>query len=68
MNPTTACVINLGPREARKRLVFGISLLGLGVVASGVLWFFDVSAWWRLLLFFPYWLGLLGLLEARTRT
>jgi hypothetical protein len=66
--PTPACIFNLGRRGARKRLIFGLAFLAIGGVGGGLLWFYDLSAWWWLTLFLPLWLGLLGLLEARTRT
>jgi hypothetical protein len=63
-----ACVLNLGPRQARKRLGFGLAFLAAGIVLVLVLWFWNApSAAW-LSLFVPVWLGLLGLLEARTHT
>jgi hypothetical protein len=62
------CTFNLGPRETRKRLVFGIVFLVIGLVASWVFPLLDLNAAVRLVLFVPFWFGFLGLLEARTRT
>ena len=59
---------NLGPRETRKRLIFGIVFLATGLLGGLALRFLELSPWWRLFLFLPFWLGLLGLLEARTCT
>ena len=62
------CVVNLGPRQARKRLVFGVAFLASGLLGGAALRWFDLSAGWQLCLFIPYGLGLLGVLQARTRT
>ena len=63
-----ACVPNLGPREQRKRLVFGIAVLGASVVIAPVLLLARVSLAWRLLLFVPFYLGALGVFQARDKT
>ena len=60
-----ACAINIGLRENRKRWVFGI-LAGLSGIASG-LWLLTIGADrpWRLVLFFPFWMGALGFFQAK---
>ena len=62
------CVENIGPRETRKRLVFGLVMAVLAV-AAGV-WLLATSAprLWRLGLFLPLWSAAVGYLQARERT
>jgi type IV secretory pathway VirB3-like protein len=60
---------NLGPVETRKRMVFGAAMLALAVVLTAALSFFDaVRGPWLLVLFVPFWLGTLGLLQGREST
>jgi hypothetical protein len=60
---------NLGPRESRKRLVFGLAMLAVGIgmaVALGAS-YTEAPLWW-LLLFIPFWLAALNLLQAKEKT
>ena len=59
---------NLGPREQRKRLLFGAGMLVIGLAAAGFLLASDASRWWRLALFVPFALAGHGLLQAREKT
>ena len=59
---------NLGPREQRKRLLFGAVMLVIGLAAAAYLLASDVSRWWRLALFLPFALAAHGLLQARAKT
>jgi hypothetical protein len=62
-------VSNLGPVETRKRMMFGAAMLTLGVAATAVVFFLHVRRGaWLLLLFIPFWLGTLGLLQGREST
>ncbi len=59
---------NLGPRERRKRIVFGAVN---AIVAAGALAWMAASAIhpaWRLILFVPAWNAFAGLLQARLST
>lgn len=60
--------INMGPKGTRVRGLSGVVFLAVGLIATGVLVWLGVGRWWRLLLFVPFWLGALGLLQARERT
>jgi hypothetical protein len=60
--------VNLGPRESRKRLVFGFAMLALGAGLIAALEVLHAGRLWRLVLFFPFWLAALGLIEAREKT
>lgn len=61
-------VTNLGPKESRKRLVFGLAMLALGAGLIAALEVLHAGRTWRLVLFFPFWLAALGLIEAREKT
>jgi hypothetical protein len=59
---------NIGPRERRKRMAMGIAMLALGAALAAVLTARGAAPWWRASLFVPFWLGALGLLQARAGT
>jgi hypothetical protein len=64
----TQCAINIGPRERRKRLVFGAAMFTVSVAAAIILLTTGAPRWWRLGLAFPLWLSMLGFLQAREKT
>ena len=59
---------NIGPHERRKRLTFGVALIGATLVAGAMLIHADVARGWRILLFLPLWAAALGFFQARERT
>jgi len=59
---------NLGPQERRKRLTFGVVLLGASLAAAAMLIHADVARGWRMLLVVPLWAAALGFFQARERT
>ena len=59
---------NIGPRERRKRVRFGIMLLGVGVLAAAVLLILGAPRMWRASLLLPFWLAGLGFFQARDKT
>jgi len=59
---------NIGPHERRKRLTFGVVLLGASLVAAAMLIHADVARGWRILLVLPLWASALGFFQARERT
>jgi len=61
-------VINIGPRERHKRLVFGITALGVGAVIALLLIFIHAPLIWRAPLFLPFFAGALGVFQAREKT
>ena len=63
-----SCIANIGPRERRKRLVFGVVALFLSVVISAIFVIQGVRPIWRLFLFVPLFAGALGFFQSRDRT
>ncbi len=59
---------NLGPVETRKRMVFGAVMLPVGLILTAALFFLNLRGPWLLLLFVPFWLAALGLLQGREST
>lgn len=62
------CVANIGPRERRKRMRFGLALLVAGAGLAALLVGLQADRLWRLLLFLPFWAGAAGVLQAREKT
>lgn len=59
---------NIGPRQRRVRLTSGVVGIAAGVIGLVALIAFDAPRMWRLLLFFPFGLGALGVLQYRGKT
>jgi len=59
---------NIGPRQRRKRIRFGIALLALGAVLAGVLLTLDASRALRAVVFIPFAAAGIGLAQVRYRT
>ena len=64
----SACIVNIGPGERRKRLVFGITVLAASIVISFLFVFYGVRPVFRLILFVPLFAGAQGFFQARDRT
>ena len=62
------CVVNIGPRQRRLRLLAGLAGLGAGAALLLVLLTLDVSRVVRLVAVPPMWAGLLGVLQYREKT
>ena len=69
MDPDSACRVNLGPKERRKRLLTGVGgFLGGGALAA---WFLITSTGpdaLYFLVFIPFFVGSLGLFQALAGT
>jgi hypothetical protein len=61
-------VVNIGQRERRKRLVFGFAALGVGAVIALLLILIDAPLVWRIPLFLLFFVGALGVFQAREKT
>ncbi len=60
--------MNIGPREQRKRLVMGAVMSAVAIIIAGALIFFGLNRWWRIGLLLPFWMGSLGLFQAKEKT
>lgn len=63
-----ACIANIGPQARKKRLIFGVVLLGTSVVIAAVLVAVGVHRLWRLALSLPLWAAAVGYFQAREKT
>jgi hypothetical protein len=61
-------VINIGPRERRKRRLMGCVALTVGVGLAFVLVIMQAPRWARAVIFFPIWIAGLGLIQSREQT
>ena len=68
MNVGKADRANIGPKEARKRLLMGVAMLATGVVVAIIFTHAGVSRGWYSVLFLPFWIGTLGISQARKKT
>lgn len=62
------CVINIGPRERRKRMIFGIVAFAVSLAILAALVATGLSRWWRLALFLPFAASGAGYFQARDKT
>ncbi len=56
---------NIGPTQRRYRLYGGLTAILAGIILATLLLSLDINALWRLTVFFPFWLGLLGFCQNR---
>jgi hypothetical protein len=61
-------IANIGAGERRKRLVVGIGALSVGAVIAILLIAIGAPLVWRLPLVFPFYVGALGVFQARDKT
>ena len=61
-------VANIGPKGRRQRVVLGAVMFAIGVAGLGGLLSFEAARWLRVLLFVPFWIGALGVFQARGNT
>lgn len=59
---------NIDRHGRRLRLILGLVGVGGGVVIVGSLLLLDVGRPWRLMALLPFWVGVLGLLQAKEET
>lgn len=57
-------VCNIGPGERRQRMIFGVVIIQLSILAWALLLAFGLDQLWRLLLMLPLWLGFMGIAQA----
>jgi hypothetical protein len=68
MNVGKAELANIGPKETRKRLIMGVAMLAMGVVLAVVFAHSGVGHGWYAALCLPFWMGTLGISQARKKT
>ena len=68
MNVEKVELANIGPKETRKRLLMGVTMLAVGVVLAVIVTHAGVSRGWYSALFLPFWMGTLGISQARKKT
>jgi hypothetical protein len=66
--PPSARIANIGARERRKRLVWGAVASGVGAVIAVLLVIVGAPLIWRLPLFLLFYVGALGIFQARDKT
>ncbi len=64
----TVCFENIGPAGRRKRMLFGVQMLILGLALAVALIIIGVEHGWRLVLFIPFTTATIGFIQARRRT
>lgn len=64
----SARIANIGTRERRKRLIWGIVASGVGVVIAVLLVMIRAPLIWRLPLFLLFDVAALGVFQARDKT
>jgi hypothetical protein len=62
------CLSNIGPKEQRKRLIFGIVALVFGLAVTALLIATNANVLWRLVLFIPFAGAGIGYFQARDKT
>lgn len=65
---TAVRVANIGPRGRRRRALIGGAALAAGVAILTLLLMLGVDRGWRAVLVVPFWVGALGILQARAHT
>src|SRR5262245_44270720 len=64
----TVCIANISPNERRKRLVFGVIALVIGLAILAVLIATGAARWWRLALLPLFWVAAIGFFQWRDQT
>lgn len=63
-----ARIANIGTNERRKRLIWGVVASGVGVVIAVLLIMIGAPLIWRMPLFLIFYVGALGIFQARDKT
>ena len=61
-------LVNIGPKEIRKRRLMGVVMLTAGIALAVIFSRTDVNRGWYAALFLPFWMGTLALSQARKKT
>lgn len=68
MNDANVVCQNLGPKETRKRWFLGCYSLSVGLILAIIFIWQDASDYLRMLVFIPFFVGYLGILQAFQKT
>lgn len=68
MSGPAGFLANIGRRERRKRLLFGLAGFAAGAAVETALAVRGAPAWWRVAVFAAFWLGALGVMQASGHT
>jgi len=60
--------VNIGPRERRRRLAFGLVFAVVGLAAAAALLFLGAPRPYRALLFLPFWGSTIGFFQYLDKT
>jgi hypothetical protein len=66
--PGEVCIANISPVERRKRLVFGVIPLIVGLAVMAALMATGAGRWWRLALLPLFWAAAIGFFQWRDQT
>lgn len=61
-------IANIGDYGRKKRFVFGVIMLGLGIIIIAVLLYIDAPVWSRIAVFLPFWMAGSGILQSSGHT
>jgi hypothetical protein len=64
----TTELVNLGPKEVRKRRIMGFAMIAAGAVSAAALSHAGVNRGWYLTLLMPFGMGTLALFQAGKKT
>ena len=65
---SNTCIPNIGPRERRRRLIVGIVMIAIALVAAIGLMAAGAPRAWRIFVLFPAWVGSIGVFQAKEET
>lgn len=68
MSEETRVCANIGPKGRRQRMIFGIVLLAVSLALWWWLAAMNLERLWRLALFAPLFMSMLGIFQAQART
>ncbi len=62
------CLSNIGPKEQRRRLMFGVVAFVFSIALAALLIAANANVWWRVILFLPFAGAGIGYFQARDKT
>lgn len=68
MNEGVRCIPNIGVKNRQMRRNFGLVMAGIGVIAGLIMLVAGSDFWVRVWLFLPFYLGAIGVFQAREKT